>query len=55
MVLAVIGTLAVVVLAAAGIRLVLTGPPTRTLFRLVIAASLVLVVELGLAGARLVG
>ncbi|PPF52525.1 1,4-dihydroxy-2-naphthoate prenyltransferase [Rathayibacter sp. AY1C2] len=54
-VLAVIGTLAVVVLAAAGIRLVLTGPPTRTLFRLVIAASLVLVVELGLAGARLVG
>ena len=53
--LAVIGTLAVVVLAAAGIRLVLTGPPTRTLFRLVIAASLVLVVELGLAGARLVG
>ena len=53
-VLAVVGTVAVVVLAAVGIRLVLTGPPTRTLFRLVIASSLVLVVELGLAGARLV-
>ncbi|MCJ1702631.1 MULTISPECIES: UbiA family prenyltransferase [unclassified Rathayibacter] len=53
-VLAVVATVAVLVLAAAGIRLVLTGPPTRTLFRLVIASSLVLVVELGLAGARLV-
>ncbi|QHC60223.1 UbiA family prenyltransferase [Rathayibacter sp. VKM Ac-2760] len=52
--LAVAGTVAVLVLAAAGIRLVLTGPPTRTLFRLVIASSLVLVVELGLAGARLI-
>jgi len=52
--LAVAGTLVVVALAAAGIRLVLTGPPTRLLFRLVIAASLVLVVELGLSGARLV-
>ncbi|KZX20412.1 UbiA family prenyltransferase [Rathayibacter tanaceti] len=54
MLLAVAGTLAVLGLAGAGIRLVLTGPPTRTLFRLVIAASLVLVIELGLAGARLV-
>ncbi|TCL85814.1 MULTISPECIES: UbiA family prenyltransferase [unclassified Rathayibacter] len=53
-VLAVVATVAVLVLAAAGIRLVLTGPPTRTLFRLVIASSLVLDVELGLAGARLV-
>ncbi|ROQ17012.1 4-hydroxybenzoate polyprenyltransferase [Rathayibacter sp. PhB93] len=53
-VLAVVATVAVLVLAAAGIRLVLTGTPTRTLFRLVIASSLVLVVELGLAGARLV-
>ena len=53
-VLAVVGTVTVVVLAAVGIRLVLSGPPTRTLFRLVIASSLVLVVELGLAGARLV-
>ncbi|MBO0984439.1 UbiA family prenyltransferase [Rathayibacter sp. SD072] len=52
--LAVVGTLAVVVLAAVGVRLVLTGPPTRLLFRIVIAASLVLVVELGLSGARLV-
>lgn len=53
-VLAVMGTVAVVALAGVGIRLVLTGPPTRTLFRLVIVASLVLVGELGLAGARLV-
>ncbi|MCJ1714295.1 UbiA family prenyltransferase [Curtobacterium sp. VKM Ac-2922] len=53
-VLAVVGTVVVVVLAVVGVRLVLTGPPTRTLFRLVIASSLVLVVELGLAGARLV-
>lgn len=51
---AVMGTVAVVALAGVGIRLVLTGPPTRTLFRLVIVASLVLVGELGLAGARLV-
>lgn len=53
-VLAVMGTVAVIALAGVGIRLVLTGPPTRTLFRLVIVASLVLVGELGLAGARLV-
>ncbi|WP_439692532.1 UbiA family prenyltransferase [Curtobacterium sp. SP.BCo] len=54
-VLAILGTVVVVVLAAAGIRLVLLGVASRTLFRLVIASSLVLVVELGLAGARLVG
>lgn len=53
-VLAVVGALVVVVLAAVGIRLVFAGRPTRALFRLVIASSLVLVVELGLAGARLV-
>ncbi|WIB76888.1 UbiA family prenyltransferase [Curtobacterium sp. MCPF17_002] len=53
-VLALAGTLAVVVLAAVGIRLVLAGRASRVLFRLVIASSLVLVVELGLAGARLV-
>lgn len=52
--LAVVGTLVVVVLAAVGIRLVVVGRASRTLFRLVIASSLVLVVELGLAGARLV-
>ncbi|WIB68768.1 UbiA family prenyltransferase [Curtobacterium sp. MCBD17_035] len=51
--LAVAGAVAVVVLAAVGIRLVLTGPPTRTLFRLVIIASLVVVVQLALSGARL--
>jgi 4-hydroxybenzoate polyprenyltransferase len=53
-VLALLGTVVVVVLAAVGVRLVLTGPPTRVLFRLVIVSSLVLVIELGLAGARLV-
>ncbi|OII14638.1 UbiA family prenyltransferase [Curtobacterium sp. MCBA15_008] len=53
-VLAVVGTVVVVVLAAVGIRLVVVGRASRTLFRLVIASSLVLVVELGLAGARLV-
>ena len=53
-VLAVLGAVVVVVFAAVGVRLVLTGPPTRTLFRLVIASSLVLVVELGIAGAALV-
>jgi 4-hydroxybenzoate polyprenyltransferase len=52
--LAVLGALVVVVLAVVGVRLVLTGPPTRTLFRLVIVSSLVLVVELGFAGAALV-
>lgn len=53
-VLAVVGTVIVVVLAAVGIRLVVGGRASRTLFRLVIVSSLVLVVELGLAGARLV-
>ncbi|MDB6428062.1 UbiA family prenyltransferase [Curtobacterium sp. 20TX0008] len=53
-VLAVVGALVVVVLAVVGIRLVFAGRPTRALFRLVIASSLVLVVELGVAGARLV-
>ncbi len=53
-VLAVLGALVVVVLAAVGIRLVFAGRPTRALFRLVIASSLVLVVELGLAGTQLV-
>ena len=53
-VLAVTGTVVVLVLAVVGIRLVLAGRASRTLFRLVIASSLVLVVELGLAGARLV-
>ncbi|MDM7890603.1 UbiA family prenyltransferase [Curtobacterium caseinilyticum] len=53
-VLAVVGAVVVVVLAAAGVRLVFAGRPTRALFRLVIASSLVLVVELGVAGARLV-
>ncbi|OII33155.1 1,4-dihydroxy-2-naphthoate prenyltransferase [Curtobacterium sp. MMLR14_010] len=53
-VLALLGVVVVVALAAVGVRLVLTGPPTRTLFRLVIVSSLVLVLELALAGARLV-
>ncbi|MBK0297242.1 1,4-dihydroxy-2-naphthoate prenyltransferase, partial [Bacillus sp. S34] len=49
-----LGTVVVIALAAAGVRLVVLGLASRTLFRLVIASSLVLVVELGLAGARLV-
>ncbi|MFS0731498.1 UbiA family prenyltransferase [Curtobacterium sp. 1P10AnD] len=53
-VLAVVGALVVVVLAVVGVRLVFAGRPTRALFRLVIASSLVLVVELAVAGARLV-
>ncbi|KTR11217.1 UbiA family prenyltransferase [Curtobacterium luteum] len=53
-VLAVVGTVVVVGLAAVGVRLVFAGRPTRALFRLVIASSLVLVVELAVAGARLV-
>jgi len=53
-VLAVLGTVVVIALAAAGVRLVVLGVASRTLFRLVIASSLVLVIELGLAGARLV-
>lgn len=53
-VLALVGTVVVVALAAAGAGLVLVGRASRTLFRFVIASSLVLVVELGLAGARLV-
>lgn len=53
-VLAVLGAVVVIALAAAGVRLVVLGLASRTLFRLVIASSLVLVVELGLAGARLV-
>jgi hypothetical protein len=53
-VLAVLGTVMVVALAGVGVRLVLAGRASRVLFRLVIVSSLVLVVELGLAGARLV-
>nr|WP_254699466.1 UbiA family prenyltransferase [Curtobacterium flaccumfaciens] len=53
-VLAVLGAVVVAVLAVVGVRLVFAGRASRTLFRLVIASSLVLVVELGFAGARLV-
>jgi len=53
-VLAVLGAVVVAVLAVVGVRLVLGGRASRTLFRLVIASSLVLVIELGFAGARLV-
>ncbi|UXN25891.1 UbiA family prenyltransferase [Curtobacterium flaccumfaciens] len=53
-VLAVLGAVVVAVLAVVGVRLVLAGRASRALFRLVIASSLVLVVELGFAGARLV-
>ncbi|RPE82513.1 4-hydroxybenzoate polyprenyltransferase [Curtobacterium sp. PhB137] len=53
-VLAVVGAVVVLALAVVGVRLVLAGRASRTLFRLVIASSLVLVVELGFAGVRLV-
>ncbi|MGN6407743.1 MAG: UbiA family prenyltransferase [Curtobacterium sp.] len=53
-VLAVLGTVVVLALAGVGVRLVLAGRASRVLFRLVIASSLVLVVELAVAGARLV-
>ncbi|PZF31974.1 UbiA family prenyltransferase [Curtobacterium sp. MCPF17_051] len=53
-VLAVLGAVVVAGLAVVGVRLVLAGRASRILFRLVIASSLVLVVELGFAGARLV-
>ncbi|MBF4613172.1 UbiA family prenyltransferase [Curtobacterium sp. VKM Ac-1376] len=52
--LAVVGAVVVLGLAVVGVRLVLAGRASRTLFRLVITSSLVLVVELGFAGARLV-
>jgi 4-hydroxybenzoate polyprenyltransferase len=54
LVLAVLGTVVVVGLAASGTWLVLRRPPTRALFRIVMLASLVLVVELLFAGASLV-
>jgi 4-hydroxybenzoate polyprenyltransferase len=51
---AVIGLVVSLVIAGWGARLVLTRPPDRTLFRLVILASLVIAVELVLSGTRLV-
>lgn len=48
-----IGLLVAVVIAAVGIRLVITRPPSRLLFRLVIVASLVIAVELVVGGTRL--
>ena len=54
LVLAVVGALVVVGLAAVGTWLVLRRPPTRLLFRIVMLASLVLVVQLLFSGASLV-
>lgn len=54
-VVAVVGLVAAIAIAAVGVRLVLTRPPDRTLFRLVILASLVIAVELVLSGTRLAG
>ncbi len=51
----IIGLVVTLGIALVGIRLVLTREPDRTLFRLVIAASLVIAVELVLSGTRLVG
>lgn len=52
---AVAGAVSSVVLAVAGVVLVLTRPPSRLLFRLIIAAALVDVVVLATSGSRLVG
>ncbi|WP_066520774.1 UbiA family prenyltransferase [Curtobacterium ammoniigenes] len=52
--LAVVATAVVVAIAAVGVALVIRGSSSRLLFRLVITASLVLVIELALAGAQLV-
>jgi 4-hydroxybenzoate polyprenyltransferase len=52
--LAVGGAVLTWVLAGAGTWIVLTRPPTRVLFRLVMLASLVLVVQLAFSGSRLV-
>ncbi|MFZ7088008.1 UbiA family prenyltransferase [Curtobacterium sp. RRHDQ10] len=53
--LAVAGFAVTVGLAVVGAVIVVRRPPTRLLFRLVIVASLVLVVELALSGSRLAG
>lgn len=53
-VLAVVGLVASVAIAAAGVVLVLTRPPGRVLFRLVIAASLLIAAQLVLSGTQLV-
>jgi 4-hydroxybenzoate polyprenyltransferase len=52
---AVIGLVVSLAIAAWGVRLVLTRPPGRLLFRLVILASLVIAIELVLSGTRLAG
>ncbi|KQO64865.1 UbiA family prenyltransferase [Curtobacterium sp. Leaf261] len=54
-VLAVTGAVVTWLLAAVGTWTVLTRPPTRVLFRLVMVASLVLVVQLAFSGSRLIG
>jgi 4-hydroxybenzoate polyprenyltransferase len=51
----VVGLVVALVIAVVGARLVLTRPPGRLLFRLVILASLVIAVELVLSGTRLAG
>lgn len=52
---AVIGLVVSLVISAIGARLVVTRPPSRSLFRLVIVASLVIAIELVLSGTRLAG
>lgn len=52
-VIAVVGVLAAVSIAAWGAVLVLTRPPGRLLFQLIIVASLVLATQLALSGTRL--
>ncbi|GHG51936.1 membrane protein [Flavimobilis marinus] len=53
-VLAVVGLVASVAIAATGVVLVLTRPPGRLLFRLVIVASLLIAAQLVLSGTELV-
>jgi len=52
--LAVTGAALTAVIAIAGMAVALTRPPTRLLFRLVMAASVLLVVQLAFSGTRLI-
>lgn len=51
---AVVGLVASLAIAVWGVALVVTRPPSRLLFQLVVVASLLIAVQLGLSGTRLV-
>jgi len=53
-VVALVGALGVMGIAAVGVRLAIWRPPSRTTFRLVMVAALLVAVSLGLSGTRLV-